>query len=103
MRGEFYNLGVALTVGSGDKLAAADLDLKWLQVITGGASGGSVDLEGSMNGVDWVKIGASILVNTAALIAVAPTVKFLRLTTTVNIVGGTPTVILGASQGRSSY
>lgn len=92
MRRDIYLLDVPTTVAIGVALRVADFQNKWIQAA---GMGGTVVLEGSINGVDWVQLIASVVNGLAEL---PQGVILLRANRTV---GGAGTVHLAAF-GRSA-
>lgn len=66
-----------------------------------GVTAGTVQLQGSLDGVSWFNIGAALNINAAATVfqvsAGATPARFIRAQVTVAITGGTVTVFVGSA------
>lgn len=66
-----------------------------------GVTGGTMQLQGSLDGANWFNIGAALNINAAATVfqvsAGATPARFIRAQITAGIVGGTVTALVGSA------
>lgn len=101
MRGDFKRLDIPTAAAPQDGVAmnTEDLSEKWIQIVTAGATVGTVQLQGSIDEVNFVDIGAPLPLITPVFLEIPQTVARVRIQTTVTPDGGE--VWLGSEEGRS--
>lgn len=95
MRGVHYSLDVKKAVANGDAFPTADLTEKWVHIT--GTFVATLDIEGSMDGTNWIAFATEAA---PALVEIPATFKKMRISTTA-YVSGTPLAALGALDART--
>jgi hypothetical protein len=98
------SLSAVSAAGSGAVLDAGDCMSDHTMVVTSsaGVTAGAVQLQGSLDGVNWFNLGSAVSTTTAST-TFAPVVisnqpvRFLRANITTAITGGTVTAVVGMS------
>lgn len=88
---------------AGTAKPAGRFQLKYLQISGTFAGGWSIQLQGSVDGTNWLNIGAAIIATPTALVSVPESWQYLRvLTNTAGTISAaaTPAVVLGAYDER---